>query len=163
MMFCHYFRRKNTIPSSISIVPAAKIALFPTLVPELYSYSKQFSPETPFLSELVCSPSLLLLPPSWRVQVVLQIATEALLHIGEGSRWRKKLPPTWTLNVFGNVWLLWAFLFKSQAFPKAYEKVILSVCRIFILFALCLKHRALAFDTFCSQRHVQIGARRDST
>ena len=123
-------KQKKVTPalSISSLKSSAGIALFPAITPEIYSYSKQLTADTPFLAEAISSPTLLLLPQSWRVQLVIQVVTEALLRTGQGSQWRKRLPPTWTLNVVGNIWLLWAFLFKSEAFPKAYEKVILSVC-----------------------------------
>jgi hypothetical protein len=89
---------------------------------------------------------------------VLQVATEALLRTGQGSRWRKRLPPTWTLNMIGNIWLLWAFLFKSEAFPKSYEKVILSVrCEICIVAALsALIASDTALDALCSEGNVKV-------
>ena len=122
-------RRNATSPKHPPIIRSAKIALFPALLPQVYTSAKRRFPTVPFLNELLSSPTLLLIPPSWRTQITLQLATDALLHTGKGSQWRKRLPPTWTLNVIGNIWLLWAFLFNDRAFPKAYEKVILSVRR----------------------------------
>lgn len=120
-------RWKTKISLQPSVIELAKIALLPSALPEIYAYVRRLSPDTPFLSEAVTSPALLLLPSSWRLQIVLQVAAEAMLQTGKGTKWRGRLPPTWTLNVVGNVWLLWAFLFNSKAFPKTYENIILSV------------------------------------
>ncbi|EJD03402.1 uncharacterized protein FOMMEDRAFT_20509 [Fomitiporia mediterranea MF3/22] len=104
---------------------AVQIALFPTLIPRLYPYFRR-QLGTSGLAELISSAFLLLIPPSWRVQAALYATSSALYHSGKTSRLRQWLPPTWTLNIIGNAILLWAFLFKSEAFPSVYERVILS-------------------------------------
>ncbi|KAI5118202.1 hypothetical protein M0805_005556 [Coniferiporia weirii] len=116
-----------------------KLALFPTVLPALYAYLLRIQhlglARTPFpaqFAELLASPTLLLLPHAWRVQVALYFASAALLHSYRNSRsesgWIRLLPvpPVWTLNVVGNALLLWAFLFRSEAFLRSYEDVILS-------------------------------------
>lgn len=108
-----------------------RIALFPTLLPRVYRYLRdRFG--SPGSAELLSSTLLRLLPSSWRVHVALYAASSALYHTGTSSRWRRFLPPSWTLNIVGNTYLLWAFLFQSEVFPRAYERVILSVWHILL-------------------------------
>ena len=116
---------KLKIPLTLSDFRAA---LFPAAAPEIYAYLKQHLQEYIGLSELLSTPLILLLPSVLRVQGALYASSAALYYTGRGSSWRRVLPPAWTLNVIGNAGLLWAFLFKSKAFPKTYEGFILSVC-----------------------------------
>ncbi|KAL5506933.1 hypothetical protein ACEPAH_6389 [Sanghuangporus vaninii] len=119
-------RRKRHKPwKSVVDESAVRIALFPALLPRVYRYLR-YRFGSPGSAELLSSTLLTLLPPSWRIHVVLYAASSALYHSGKSSRWRPYLPPAWMLNVAGNAYLLWAFLFQSEAFPHAYERVIFS-------------------------------------
>ncbi|OCB89730.1 hypothetical protein A7U60_g3078 [Sanghuangporus baumii] len=119
-------RRKRHKPwKSVVDESAVRIALFPALLPRVYRYLR-YRFGSPGSAELLSSTLLTLLPPSWRIHVVLYAASSALYHSGKPSRWRPYLPPAWILNVVGNAYLLWAFLFQSEGFPHAYERVIFS-------------------------------------
>lgn len=105
---------------------SVKIAAFPALLPTLYDTLRRLTQEKPIIPELLASSSLLLLPTSWRKQLVLYASSSALLQSVRSSRWNKRMPPLWTLYIVGNAWLLWTFVFNSDAFPKAYTRVIIS-------------------------------------
>ena len=103
-----------------------KLALFPAIFPVLYTALRQRFGKNGTVAEPLSSTLLVLLPKSIRIQFALYTASAALLHTGRGSAVRRILPPVWTLNILGNAILLWAFLFRSNAFPRSYERVILS-------------------------------------
>jgi len=105
---------------------SVKIALFPALLPTIYETSMKLLPGRPAIPELLASSSLLLLPVSWRKQLALYASFSALLHSLRKLGWSKRLPPLWTMYIAGNAWLLWTFVFNSDAFPKAYTRVVIS-------------------------------------
>ncbi len=135
-------RHKNDRDEHQRIIDSAsvKIAAFPALLPTLYDILRRLSQEKPVIPELLASSSLLLLPASWRKQLVLYASSSALLQSVRSSRWSKHTPPLWTLYIVGNAWLLWTFAFNSDAFPKAYTRVIISVSQLNYMLALTFSH-----------------------
>ncbi|KLO05517.1 hypothetical protein SCHPADRAFT_839284 [Schizopora paradoxa] len=113
-------RRKVLDRSSV------EIAAFPALLPDLYKILRTLSQDSPVIPEVLASPSLLLIPASWRKQLILYASSTAILHSFRKSGLNKHAPHLWTVYVLGNAWLLWTFVFHSEAFPKAYTKVIIS-------------------------------------
>ncbi|KAG8905635.1 hypothetical protein FRB99_008538 [Tulasnella sp. 403] len=99
------------------------------------------------LPVLVSSPVFLLLPKGFRVQVALYFlstycytfvtldesneceedAQECAKPKSKSFKWRKYVPPIWTLSAAADAWLLWALLFENYSFPEGYGKIIFDV------------------------------------
>lgn len=133
--------RTNDIDEQRQIIDrtSLKIAAFPALLPALYDTLRSLSQDEPVLPEVLASTSLLLLPASWRKQLVLYATSSALLQSARSSGLNKHAPPLWTLYILGNAWLLWTFVFNSEAFPKAYTRVVISVSHYYRFFSILMK------------------------
>ena len=103
-----YIRKKSL---NISLEDL-RISLFPTTISALYKYSRN--------NRYISSLSLLLLPPSWRIQLALYALTAAF---------KKKYPniPPISLAFLGNTFLQWAFVFTPHAIPNSYAMMIYNV------------------------------------
>lgn len=102
-------------------------ALFLTLLPRVYANLRRRYPTFHWPATLSSSALLYLVKPYLRRTMVIYAAVAALFNYKRDALIRKKLPPLWTLNLVGNAWLLWAFLFHAGSFPGGYGQVILQV------------------------------------
>ena len=110
-------------------------AIFAMTLPRTYGFLRRRLQDSDLpvgLSSLL----IYLVKPSYRRTLVVYIALAAATNFKRDSPLRRSLPPTWTLYLFGNAWLLWAFLFHPKVFPRTYGEVIMrvsfSVCTLFL-------------------------------
>ncbi|KAF8578696.1 hypothetical protein K439DRAFT_454140 [Ramaria rubella] len=101
-----------------------KEALFVVLLPRSCSLWYHWYPDS-VLPTILSSPLLQLVEPSLRRTLAVYVATTAATNFGRDSTHRRHLPPTWTLILIANSWLLWAFLFQRECFPHRYGDLIL--------------------------------------
>ncbi|KAF8305583.1 hypothetical protein DL93DRAFT_2066116 [Clavulina sp. PMI_390] len=134
--------RKGDIRAVLRLLPnSVRIALFPALVPLIYSTTKRIIVRSQ-LAAILSSPLLLLLPSSIRLYFVVFALTAALRAFAEGVKkdaseghdtketgWRKYLPPIWTLAIGNTIMLpLWV-LGPPGSFPKGYDRILLAFSR----------------------------------
>ncbi|KAF8497644.1 hypothetical protein JB92DRAFT_2986889 [Gautieria morchelliformis] len=101
-----------------------KQAIFAVTLPRTYALWSRRYPNS-VLPAVLSSPLLHLIERSFRRTIAVYVATAAAVNFRRGSKQRQILPPTWTLILAANSWLLWAFLFQRKCFPRGYGDLIL--------------------------------------
>lgn len=103
-----------------------KQAVFAVTLPRTYALWNRRYPAS-IIPAVLSSPLLHLVEPSLRRTLAVYVATAAAVNFRRGSKQRQILPPTWTLILVANSWLLWAFLFQRKCFPRGYGDLIYGV------------------------------------
>lgn len=127
--------RRSPKPSDVLVEAALewrspstlKMALFPVVFRRIYRAAQAQYTASYIVPAALTAPTLLLLPSGLRVHVALNVASAALLSIPKPPRLKHLLPPTWSLNVFGNAVLIWLFVRDGGHVQPSYEAAIVHV------------------------------------
>ncbi|KIJ49609.1 hypothetical protein M422DRAFT_777539 [Sphaerobolus stellatus SS14] len=94
-------------------------------LPRVFAFLKRRVPNDDCLPIAISSLLIYLVKPSYRRTIVIYAAQVAVLNFKRNHMPNLKVPPAWTLLLASNAWLLWAFLFNREAFPRGYGELIL--------------------------------------
>lgn len=103
------------------------LAAFPVALRRVYATARKNYPDSVGVPAFLTSPSILLLPSAWRIQLALYVATSALVAVKKPSWLERTLPPVWTLNCLGNAILIMLFLTEENAVQASYEGIVIDV------------------------------------
>ncbi|KAF8520466.1 hypothetical protein BU17DRAFT_89056 [Hysterangium stoloniferum] len=115
----NFTKNLQTLYDHLLSTETLKQTCFGVALPRVYAALKRRYPGSP-VPVVLSAPLFYLLRPSLRKTVAVYVATVAAVNFRRESKQRRMLPPTWTLLVAANSWLLWAFLFERHLFPKGY-------------------------------------------
>ncbi|KZV80869.1 hypothetical protein EXIGLDRAFT_845163 [Exidia glandulosa HHB12029] len=102
------------------------LAAFPVALRRVFAVAREKYPDSIGLPALLASPSILLIPSTWRIHLALYAATSALVAVEKPPRLERALPPVWTLNCIGNAILIMLFLTQENSVQESYEQIVVN-------------------------------------